>query len=76
MTRVLAEARVHETLAELGIRRANYTIENRGRRLNLVNRLSELKIVPLTLAVGESESTVIARIAKACEAEVPAFLDV
>jgi hypothetical protein len=66
---------IKETLAELGIGPAAYAIEDRGKRLSLINRRGEHKLVSLVINVGESDSAVIARIGHAAQPE-PVFLDI
>lgn len=74
--RILNPQVVKETLAELGVTPAAYVIENRGKRLSMINKRGEHKLVDLTINAGEGESAVIARIGRACACDVPAFLEI
>jgi hypothetical protein len=76
IARTLNPQVVKETLAELGVTPAAYVIENRGKRLSMINRRGEHKLVSLVINVGESESAVVARIGAAAGVDTPAFLEI
>lgn len=73
--RLLSKELVTVTMAELGIGRGAYVIENRGRRLIVITRRGEQRTISLELQIGESESAAIARISRVIHPE-PVFLDI